>query len=88
MKRYKITVPRAACNIAAIAMTVITIGLFVVLPAKLAPDSREARSQVESNLVATTPIAVVVSQPRGIVKPLEHTVTQASRSATSPTRFQ
>lgn len=36
--RYDIAIPRAACNLAAIAMTAITIGLFVVVPAKMASD--------------------------------------------------
>jgi hypothetical protein len=88
VKRYDITVPRTACNIAAIAMTVITIGVLVILPAKLAPDSREARPRLASSVVATPPTAIVASQPRGIVQPPEQTITQASSSAKSPTRFQ
>ena len=55
MNRYEITIPRAVCNIAAIAMTAITIGLLVVLPAKLGSDTQEARSRLASNVVATTP---------------------------------
>lgn len=55
MNRYEINIPRAACHIAAIAMTAITIGTLVVLPAKLGADSQEVRSRLASNVVATTP---------------------------------
>jgi hypothetical protein len=58
MNRYEITIPRAVCNIAAIAMTAITIGLLVVLPAKLGSDTQEARSRLASNVVATMPSPV------------------------------
>jgi hypothetical protein len=56
--RYEITIPRAVCNIAAIAMTAVTIGLLVVLPARLGPGSQEARSRLASNVVATTPTPI------------------------------
>jgi Protein of unknown function (DUF2917) len=55
INRYKTAIPRAACSIAAIAMMVITLGLLVVLPAKVQSGSGEARPQVASNIVATTP---------------------------------
>jgi hypothetical protein len=58
MNRYEITIPRAVCNIAAIAMTAVTIGLLVVLPARLGPGSQEARSRLASNVVATTPTPI------------------------------
>ena len=58
MNRYEITIPRAVCNVAAIAMTAVTIGLLVVLPAKLGPGSQEARSRLASNVVATTPTPI------------------------------
>jgi hypothetical protein len=55
MKRYEISKPRVACNIAAIAMTVLTIGVLVVLPAKIGSGSQEARALPESKAVATAP---------------------------------
>jgi hypothetical protein len=85
MNRYDMAIPRAVCSFAAIAMTVITIGLLVILPAKLGPDSQEARLRQASS-VAATPTAVVVSQPRGIVNALKPTSTQASSGVVPPTR--
>jgi hypothetical protein len=61
MKRYEIPKPRAACNIAAIAMTVLTIGVLVVLPAKMESRNQAARVPSESQAVATAP-------PEGIAR--------------------
>lgn len=41
MKRYEPSTPRAAAAIAALAMTVITFGLAIVVPAALAPDGEQ-----------------------------------------------
>jgi hypothetical protein len=65
MNRYDIAIPRAVCSFAAITMAVITIGLLVILPAKLGPDSQEARLRQPST-VAALPTAVVVSQPAAL----------------------
>lgn len=62
------TFPRGLQYVAAVAMTAITIGLLVVLPAKVDSGSWEVRPPVASNTMATTPTAVV-SPPGGIVKP-------------------
>jgi hypothetical protein len=43
MNRYEPLIPRVAFGIAAVAMTVITIGVSVVMPAKMDSDSREPR---------------------------------------------
>ena len=43
MNRYQPSSPRVAFGIAAIAMTVITIGVSVVMPARMDSDSREPR---------------------------------------------
>ena len=88
MNRYEIKIPRAACNFAAIAMTAITIGLLVVLPAKMGSDRREARPSAASNILAATPAEGVVSQVDRTVKPLDRTITQASSGVEPPTRVQ
>ena len=44
MTSYESGAPRVTCAIAAIAMTAITIGVMVVLPAKMEPD-REHHAQ-------------------------------------------
>jgi hypothetical protein len=88
MNRYEINIPRGACRIAAIAMTAITIGLLVVLPAKRESARHELRQRVTSNVLAATPAEWVVSQPGGMVKPPEQTITQASSGVAPPTRVQ
>ena len=88
MNRYEINIPRAACRIAAIAMTAITIGTLVVLPAKMESARHDVRQPVTSNVLATTPAGRVISQPGGTVKPPEQTITQASSGVAPPTRVQ
>ena len=86
--RYEINIPRAACRIAAIAMTAITIGMLVVLPAKMESARHEVRQPVTSNVLAATPAERVIGQPGGIVKPPEQTITQVSSGVAPPTRIQ
>ena len=43
MNRYEPLIPRVAFGIAAVAMTAITIGVSVVMPAKMDSDSAEPR---------------------------------------------
>jgi hypothetical protein len=43
MNRYETLIPRVAWGIAAVAMTAITIGVSVVMPAKMDSDSHEPR---------------------------------------------
>ena len=50
MNRYKPSIPRAACGIAAVAMTAITVGLLVVLPAKMESGSLEVRTLAASTV--------------------------------------
>jgi len=43
MNRYEPSIPRVAFGIAAVAMTAITIGVSVIMPAKMDSDSHEPR---------------------------------------------
>jgi hypothetical protein len=43
MNRYKTPIPRVAFGLAAVAMTAITIGVSVVMPARMDSDSSEPR---------------------------------------------
>lgn len=54
MNRYEAAIPRAAFKLAAAAMTVLTIALMVVLPAKVGADG-DAGTPLASGVVATTP---------------------------------
>ena len=40
MKHYESSIPRLACGISAVALTTVTIGLFVVLPSMMAPEGQ------------------------------------------------
>ena len=88
MNRYEINIPRAACRIAAIAMTAITIGTLVVLPAKMEAARHELRQSVTANVPAATPAQWAISPPGDMVKPPEQTITQASSGVAPPTRVQ
>lgn len=54
MKRYESSIPRIACGIAAIAMTTITIGLLVVLPSTMEPDSQTFPTAQVAKVLTTT----------------------------------
>jgi hypothetical protein len=53
MNCYETSIPRVRFAIAAVAMTAITIGVSVVMPAKMDSDSREPRVLAASKV--TTP---------------------------------
>jgi hypothetical protein len=54
MKRYESSVPRIACGIAAVAISTVTIGLFVVLPSMMEPQSQAfSTAQVTKTLITT-----------------------------------
>jgi hypothetical protein len=79
MNRYHTRVPRATCKLAAITMTALTIGLLVVLPARMASDPQEARQPVASSVVLATPLgSVVVTQNGSKVEMPGRTSTQAT----------
>jgi hypothetical protein len=80
MKRYESSIPRVACAIGAMAMTAITIGLSVVLPSKMEPDSQTFVTLAVSKAFATTQCdaidssvcvgEVAVREPGGAAVPL------------------
>lgn len=55
MKRFQHSTPRAAAAVAALAMTLITFGLAIVLPATLANDGNGDRAQAAN---AVSPAAI------------------------------
>ena len=59
MNQYEPSVPRIAFGIAAVAMTAITIGMSVIMPAKMDSDSREPHMLAASNV--TTPASTDVA---------------------------
>ena len=58
MNRFQSSTPRAAFGIAAVAMTVVTFGLLVAVPATIESGSEDVRTPASAKLVtpaATTP---------------------------------
>ena len=53
MNRYPSSVPRVASGIAAVAMTAITIGVAVIMPAKMESDSHEPLTVAASKVVTS-----------------------------------
>jgi hypothetical protein len=78
MNRYEIKIPRATCNLAALAMTAITIGLLVVLPAKMESGRHEARQPAASSVLAAAPSEWAVSHDGGKVEVRGRTGAQES----------
>ena len=64
MNRYESTTHRAAFGIAAIAMSALTLGLTVVLPANLAGDRHEAQVLAVATRVAPAPREVAIIPAR------------------------
>ena len=64
MNRYQPSIPRAAFGIAAVAMTAITIGVALVLPASMEPGDQEAGRLAASEAVSPPPTAVVINPAR------------------------
>ncbi len=64
MISYEPNRPRTAIALAAAALTAITIGLFVVAPAKLDSANPDARTLVATKRVPIAPIEVAISPAR------------------------
>ena len=62
MSHYQISSPRKAFAVAAVAMTAITIGLSVVIPATILSDARDERTVAPTK--AVTPARVEVAASR------------------------
>jgi len=64
MNDYEPSIPRVTFGIAAVAMTAITIGLAVVVPAKLAPGEQKVATSAASKAVSPAPTEVVINPAR------------------------
>jgi hypothetical protein len=61
MNRYQISSPRKAFGIAAVAMTAISMGLSVVVPANLQSGARDLQTPEASNAITPGPLEVAAS---------------------------
>lgn len=64
MHRYQTTTPRAAIGLAAVAMTVLTIGAAVVLPSEVLSGGRNPATLASANAAAPVPIEVAIVPAR------------------------
>ena len=67
MNRYEPAMPRATFGLIAVAMTAITIGMMVVLPAKVDSGSSGAYTLAAAKASTTAPVEVAVDTARGDV---------------------
>ena len=65
MSRYEASIPHVAFGIAAVAMTAITFGVSVVMPAKMESDNLEPR-MVAASKVTTPAVRGVITDPASI----------------------
>jgi hypothetical protein len=65
MNRFQSSTPRVALGIAAVAMTVVTFGLLVIVPATIEFGTEDIRTQATAKLV-TPAVTEVVTIPTRI----------------------
>jgi hypothetical protein len=65
VSRYEATIPYVAFGIAAVAMTAITFGVSVIMPAKMESDNLEPR-MVAASKVTTPAVTGVITDPTSI----------------------
>ena len=65
MSRHETSIPHVAFGIAAVAMTAITFGVSVVMPAKMESDKLEPR-MVAASRVTTPAVTGVITDPASI----------------------
>ncbi len=81
--RYDVAIPRALCHLAAVAMSVITLGLLVVLPAKISTPSGDALAAT-----ATLPAQTAVDGSGVTVTAREPRLAQATGGQSAATRVR
>ena len=89
MNRFQSSTPRAALGIAAVAMTVVTFGLLVVVPATIDSGSGDVRPQASAKLVTPAATEIVIIPARIDVVPVrEIELVSAPVSNVRPKRKQ
>jgi hypothetical protein len=87
MNRHETPIPRIAFGIAAVAMTALTIGVAVVMPAKMDFDSREPRTLATLKVTAPASTGVVAgSNNIDVVAVHETRFSAVPRTSSNPNR--
>lgn len=85
LNRFDIGVPKVASRLAAIAMTLIVIGLLVVLPASV--ETGDA-TRAAPGVVATSPDRIVVTGNRELSPSKDDVLARAPNTSPRPTSIQ
>lgn len=64
MNRYQTSSPRKAFAIASVALTALTIGLAVIVPAKMQADPRDFRTVAAFTVTSPAPVEVMPDRLR------------------------
>jgi hypothetical protein len=86
MNHYEPTIPRAACGIGAIAMTVLTFALMVGLPAANRPDAGTVYAVAAPEPAAPGARAADGFAPTAMVAACERSNSMQAREAERPAR--
>jgi hypothetical protein len=86
MNRYEPSIPRVAFGIAAITMTAITIGVSVVMPAKMDSDSREPRVLAALKVTAPASMGIVATEGVDVVAVREPGLSTVPCTSSKPSR--
>jgi hypothetical protein len=62
MNHYQVPSPRKLFAITAVAMTALTLGLSVVVPARIQSGARDPRTLAASNAIAPAPVEAVANR--------------------------
>jgi hypothetical protein len=86
MNRYPSSTPRAAFGIIAIAMTALTVGLAVVVPAKMSPGYPAVGAVLAAQAVAPAATEVAIVPGRITVIGVRESTVAGSPTAAPPKR--
>jgi hypothetical protein len=86
MHRYETSTPRVAFGITAVAMTAITIGVMVILPAKLDAEAHEPSMLVASKVTTVAPTNAVTGAAIDVVAAHEAGLATGPCTSSKPNR--
>jgi hypothetical protein len=86
INRYETLIPRVAWGIAAVAMTAITIGVSVVMPAKMDSDSHEPPKLAALKVTAAAFTGVVTGESIDVVAVHEAGLSAVPCTSSHPNR--
>jgi len=86
MHHYETSTPRVALGITAVAMTAITIGVLVVMPARMEADRHEPRMLATAQVTTLTSASAVTGATIDVVAVHEPGLDTAACTPSKPSR--